>query len=175
MLCLPECTTEIVKEDTDEKSRTLLSNFPDKALANSKRNNCSSLYTQEETHGKSESNEFIRIDKAYDDDERYAISKIIDDIKNLSSENLIRPRITFLDFAGQSLYYAFHQIYLSPKTCYILVVDMKKNPNEEVPEPDMDEIDCSRFKYWKYQGNELDIFMLRHHRVFKFLRRRKKV
>lgn len=25
-------------------------------------------------------------------------------------------QVTFLDFAGQSMYYAFHQIFLSPKT-----------------------------------------------------------
>lgn len=105
---------EIAKEDINEKSRTLLSNSPDKALAKSKSNSCSSLYTLEKTHGQSESNEFIRFDSAHDGDERYALSKIIDDIKKLPSENLIRPRITFVDFAGQSLYYSFHQVYLSP-------------------------------------------------------------
>lgn len=120
----------------------------------------------EKTHVKSKSNEFIRIDDAHDDDERYAISKIMDDLKKLPSENLIRPRITFLDFAGQSLYYTFHQIYLSPKTCYILVVDMTKNPNEEVLETDVDEIDCRRFKSWKYEGNHFAFCMLRHHLVF---------
>lgn len=71
---------EIAKEDINEKSRTLLSNSPDKALAKSKSNSCSSLYTLEETHGKSETNEFIRFDNAHDDDEQYALSKIIDDI-----------------------------------------------------------------------------------------------
>lgn len=89
-----------------------------------------------------------------DDDEHYAISKLIDDVTKLPNENLIRPRITFLDFAGQSLYYAFHQIYLSPKTCYILVVDMTKNPEDEVPEDDVVLFDCKRFKSWKYKGNE---------------------
>lgn len=152
MLLSHKCKIEIAKEDINEKSRTLLSNSPDKALAKSKSNSCSSLYTLEETHGKSESSEFNRFDDAHDDDERYALSKIMDDIKKLPSEKLIRPRITFVDFAGQSLYYAFHQIYLSPKTCYILVVDMTKNP-KEVLESDVDEPDCSRFKSWKYQGN----------------------
>lgn len=161
MLLLPKCKMEIAEEGKNEKSRTLLSNSPGKALAKSISNNCSSLNTQEEAHGKSESNEFIRFD-----DERYAILKIMDDIEKLPSENLTRPRITFLDFAGQSLYYAFHQIYLSPKTCYILVVDMTKNPNEEVLESDVDEIDCSRFKSWKYQGNHFASYMLRHHMAF---------
>lgn len=166
MLPLPKCKMEITKEDINEKSRTLLSNSPGKTLAKSKSYSCSSLYTQEETHGKSESNQFVRFDKAHDDDERYAISKIMDDIKKLPSENPIRPRITFLDFAGQSLYYAFHQIYLSPKTCYILVVDMAKNPKEVVLESEVDEIGCSRFKSWKYQGNEYALCMFRHHMVF---------
>lgn len=86
-------------------------------------------------------------------DENYAISKIMDAVKQLSKEKELRPRITFLDFAGQSLYYAFHQIYLSPKTCYILVVDMTKNFNES---PDTDEECASRFASWTYKGKTLD-------------------
>lgn len=88
------------------------------------------------------------------DDESYAISKVKEDVERLAKEkHCIRPRITFLDFGGQSLYYAFHQIYLSPKTYYIFVVDMTKRPDEKVHEPGMDEINCSRFKSWRYQGN----------------------
>lgn len=41
--------------------------------------------------------------------------------------------------------------------CYaisnIMVVDMTKCLSEQVLELDVDEIDCSRFKSWKYQGN----------------------
>lgn len=82
-------------------------------------------------------------------DENNAISKIMDAVKQLSNEKDLRPRITFLDFAGQSLYYAFHQIYLSPKTCYILVVDMTKYFNER---PDTDEECASQFTSWTYEG-----------------------
>lgn len=81
---------------------------------------------------------------------KYKVSKMMDAVKYLSTENQSCPRVTFLDFAGQSMYYAFHQIYFSPKTCYILVVDMTKNPDDKVTETD-DEC-CSLFKSWKYKG-----------------------
>lgn len=85
-------------------------------------------------------------------DEKYAISKIFDAIKELSTNQHLRPRITVLDFAGQSLYYAFHQIYLSPKTLYILVVDMTKRHCDRVPET---EEECgSQFESWTYEGNK---------------------
>lgn len=80
---------------------------------------------------------------------------VIDELYNeLSDEKHLRPQITFLDFAGQKTYYAFHQIYLSPKTFYILVVDMTKNFDEIVHEPGDEEIqeNCSRFESWKYKG-----------------------
>lgn len=86
-----------------------------------------------------------------DNVEKHAFLKIMNAVKDLSNEKHLCPRITFLDFAGQSLYYAFHQIYLSPKTCYILVVDMTKGFNEKVSETD--ETRCSLFESWTYKGN----------------------
>lgn len=85
-----------------------------------------------------------------DDFEKNAISKILNAAKSLSYKKRLCPRTTILDFAGQSLYYAFHQIFLSPRTCYILVVDMTKRFEEQVPETD--EKCCSRFENWTYQG-----------------------
>lgn len=154
LLCLSKFKEEMVEEDKEnEESWTLMTNSPKTTLPNSKRNTFPSAYISDKNNGKCEKNEHIREDK----DEFYAISEIIDDVKKQSSEKPLRPQITFFDFAGQSLYYAFHQIYLSPKTFYILVVDMTKGPNEQVLEPDVDEIDCSTFKSWKYKGNRLDI------------------
>lgn len=148
LLCLPQCKEEIVKEGTeDERSWTIMTYSPEMTLINSKINTFSSAYISDKNHGNSESNERISNEK----DECYAISKIMDDVNKHSSDTLLRPQISFLDFAGQSLYYAFHQIFLSPKSCYILVVDMTKSLNELVLEPEEDEIDCSRFKSWKYQ------------------------
>lgn len=74
----------------------------------------------------------VYTDSDDEDNEKNAISKIMDDVKMLKNETDLRPRITFLDFAGQNLYYAFHQIFLSPKSCFILVVDMTKNLYEKV-------------------------------------------
>lgn len=84
----------------------------------------------------------------HNNDEEYAMTKIMDALEHLNTNP--RSRITFIDFAGQSIYYAFHQIYLSPKTCYILVVDMTKGLDEKV---NSDETVGSRFDSWTYKGN----------------------
>lgn len=89
------------------------------------------------------------------DFEQYAISKIKDDVNELLNETDLRPRITFLDFAGQSMFYAFHQIFLRPKSCSILVVDMTKKLNDKVGVQDENEKECSQFASWRYKGNEL--------------------
>ena len=77
---------------------------------------------------------------------------IIEAVQKLSMESNERKRITFLDFAGQSIYYAFHQIYLSPETFSILVVDMTKD-HKHICESD--EICYGRFKSWTYEGNKI--------------------
>lgn len=83
-------------------------------------------------------------------DEYDKMPEIMNVVKNISKENRKHPRITFVDFGGQSVYYAFHQIFLSPKTFYILVVDMTKSPDENVHET---EDKCgSRFSTWTYKG-----------------------
>ena len=66
------------------------------------------------------------------------------------SEHPRNSRITFLDFAGESIYYVSHQIYLSPKTVYILVVDMSKEPDDK--ESKTPENKLTRFESWTYKG-----------------------
>ncbi|XP_065922668.1 uncharacterized protein [Magallana gigas] len=83
--------------------------------------------------------------------EKYAILKIKDAVNELLNENDLHPRITFLDFAGQSMYYAFHQIFLRPKSCSILVVDMMKSLNDKVDVQDGNEKECSQFASWTYR------------------------
>lgn len=85
------------------------------------------------------------------------MESIMDAVQKLSRESSEKKTITFLDFAGQSIYYAFHQIYLSPETFSILVVDMKKNPNDkcEPNEKSNNEIRCGRFESWTYEGNKI--------------------
>lgn len=77
-------------------------------------------------------------------------TKIMDAVNHVPIKKQICPRVNFLDFGGQSMYYAFHQIFFSPETCYILVVDMTKKLDEKVTKTD-DE-GCSLFKSWTYEG-----------------------
>lgn len=92
------------------------------------------------------------------------LNAITEELNNeLSGRKHLPTQVTFLDFAGQSMYYAFHQIFLSPKTFYILVVDMTKRLDDKVEEhldrkgksPGRNETLCSRFQSWEYKGNEL--------------------
>lgn len=106
-----------------------------------------SLQNRTEKSNRSNSTDFVS-NYGHNNDEKYAMSKIMEALEQLNTNP--RPRITFIDFAGQSIYYAFHQIYLSPKTCYILVVDMTKGYDEKV---DTDETVTSRFVSWTYKGN----------------------
>lgn len=89
------------------------------------------------------------------DFEKFAILKIKDAVNELLNEKDLCPRITFLDFAGQSMYYAFHQIFLRPKSCSILVVDMTKSLYDKVSDQDENEKEYSQFASWSYKGNEL--------------------
>lgn len=90
----------------------------------------------------------VETNHSHNGNEKYAMAKIMDALEQIDKNP--GPRITFIDFAGQSQYYAFLQIYLSPKTCYILVVDMTKSPNANVPDPDGEA--GSRFVSWTYMG-----------------------
>ena len=83
------------------------------------------------------------------------MTNIIDAVQKLFSESNERKTITFLDFAGQSIYYAFHQIYLSRATFSILVVDMRKKPEDQCEATNVSDDDfcCSRFESWTYKGN----------------------
>lgn len=113
----------------------------------------SKIKSSSETYQKQD--EEIEKNADNDDIEEYAISKIKDAVNELLNEHDLRPRITFLDFAGQSMYYAFHQIFLRPKSCSILVVDMTKRLDDKVDVKNKDEKDCSLFVSWRYRGNKL--------------------
>lgn len=91
-----------------------------------------------------------------DESAKSALLKIIiNAVKELSRDDHLCPRITFLDFARKSMYYDFQQIYFSANTCYILVVDMTKKPNDEVHETD--DRCCSLFESWTYKGIKMFI------------------
>lgn len=120
-------------------------------------------------------NEKIRNEINTNKDENYSeiLNAITEELNNeLSGRKHLPTQVTFLDFAGQSMYYAFHQIFLSPKTFYILVVDMTKRLEDKVEEhldrkgkaPGKHEKLCSRFQSWEYKGNALN-----NHLLFRFL------
>lgn len=86
-----------------------------------------------------------------------AASELMDYVRAMTGTNYQGPQITFLDFAGQKMYYSYHQIYLSPGTFYILVVDMTKKPNDKVQVSNekfevSDEKGCTGFDSWTYKG-----------------------
>ncbi|XP_062577856.1 uncharacterized protein LOC134239716 [Saccostrea cucullata] len=61
--------------------------------------------------------------------------------------------ISMTDFAGQVAYYACHQVYLSRRAFYVVVVDMSKGLDEEVRihHTDRHNPDGSLFHSWKYK------------------------
>ncbi|XP_062578085.1 probable serine/threonine-protein kinase pats1 [Saccostrea cucullata] len=63
-------------------------------------------------------------------------------------ENL--PTVSMLDFAGQLAYYACHQIYVTPKAFFILVLDMTKK-FEDVVDREKDNQEGSIFSVWTYK------------------------
>ncbi|XP_061193737.1 uncharacterized protein LOC133201966, partial [Saccostrea echinata] len=77
------------------------------------------------------------------------ISGILRVTRNVSDDP--EKRITMVDFAGQCAYYASHQIFLSPRAFFILVLNMEKRFDDKVGE----EVCCqegSIFKEWTYKG-----------------------
>ena len=60
--------------------------------------------------------------------------------------------LSFLDFAGQSAYYACHHIFYSPRAFFILVVDMTKELNSLATEACMRKENLI-YSNWTYAGN----------------------
>ena len=66
------------------------------------------------------------------------------------SEKRKNDRISFINFGGQNIYYAFHQTYLSRNAVYILVLDMTKGFEEK--EPNNPHTVLAQFESWTYKG-----------------------
>ena len=66
------------------------------------------------------------------------------------AEKRKNDRISFINFGGHHIYYAFHQIYLSANAVYILVLDMTKGFDEKEPSSPLNVL--SRFESWTYKG-----------------------
>ncbi|XP_061195146.1 uncharacterized protein LOC133203371 [Saccostrea echinata] len=71
---------------------------------------------------------------------------------NSENQYLDNNVVSMTDFAGQVAYYACHQVYLSRRAFYIVVVDMSKNLKEESRMYDKDRHDPtgSLFHSWTY-------------------------
>ncbi|XP_062618134.1 uncharacterized protein LOC134279733 [Saccostrea cucullata] len=70
--------------------------------------------------------------------------------KKILSEKENLPTVSMLDFAGQLAYYACHQIYVTPKAFFILVLDMTKK-FEDVVDREKDNQEGSIFSVWTYK------------------------
>ena len=79
----------------------------------------------------------------------YKIQTSPDDTSFLS-EKRKNDRISFINFGGQHIYYAFHQIYLSANAVYILVLDMTKSFDEKEPSSPLNVL--TQFESWTYKG-----------------------
>ncbi|XP_061187275.1 uncharacterized protein LOC133195453 [Saccostrea echinata] len=70
--------------------------------------------------------------------------------RKILSEKEKLPTVSMLDFAGQLAYYACHQIYVTPKAFFILVLDMTKR-FEDVVDKEKDNQEGSIFSVWTYK------------------------
>ncbi|XP_062616027.1 probable serine/threonine-protein kinase pats1 [Saccostrea cucullata] len=70
--------------------------------------------------------------------------------RKILSEKEKLPTVSMLDFAGQLAYYACHQIYVTPKAFFILVLDMTKK-FEDVVSKEKDNQEGSIFSVWTYK------------------------
>ncbi|XP_062614697.1 uncharacterized protein LOC134276461, partial [Saccostrea cucullata] len=70
----------------------------------------------------------------------------IDDAEKIEEKKLL----SILDFGGQCMYYACHQIYLSKRAFYILVVDMSKKLEDVIDEELCDQKD-TMFSKWSHR------------------------
>ncbi|XP_061177727.1 uncharacterized protein LOC133186509 [Saccostrea echinata] len=70
-----------------------------------------------------------------------------------------RKLLSMTDFAGQVAYYACHQIYLSRRAFYILVVDMSKDLKDVAYQKDRHDPMGSLFENWTYE--DYFVFWLR--------------
>jgi hypothetical protein len=59
--------------------------------------------------------------------------------------------LSVVDFGGQCTYYACHQVYLSRRAFYLLVLDMSKSFTEKVDES-LCEQNGTMFADWTYGG-----------------------
>ncbi|XP_062620873.1 uncharacterized protein LOC134282481 [Saccostrea cucullata] len=64
------------------------------------------------------------------------------------AESYVKQLLSVMDFAGQAAYYACHQVYLSHRAIYLLVVDMTQNLNTKLEQDDRNCVKGTLFEEW---------------------------
>ncbi|XP_062586414.1 probable serine/threonine-protein kinase pats1 [Saccostrea cucullata] len=77
--------------------------------------------------------------------------------ENNSATNIGAKTLTFFDFGGQCAYYACHQIYLTRRAFYVVVVDASKRLDQKLDKEVCDQ-DGSVFSGWTY-GDYFEFWM----------------
>ncbi|XP_062586236.1 uncharacterized protein LOC134247844 [Saccostrea cucullata] len=75
--------------------------------------------------------------------------KIQENNDKVNTTNVGARTLTFFDFGGQCAYYACHQIYLTRRAFYVVVVDASKRLDQKVDKKVCDQ-DGSLFSGWTY-------------------------
>ena len=68
------------------------------------------------------------------DFQKNVMQRVVEYLKHMKLEDEIKAEeytLSLWDFAGQHLYYASHQVFMSPRALYILVCNLNKNLEEE--------------------------------------------
>ncbi|XP_062612067.1 uncharacterized protein LOC134273860 [Saccostrea cucullata] len=150
---IPDPSSTVDISDTDEKEDNLELKSTDKSTE-------VVLYSREEkeeekvetsispTEGKEERNTVETMARVLSSE---ATAMLKDEIfEKILSEKEKLPTVSMLDFAGQLAYYACHQIYVTPKAFFILVLDMTKR-FEDVVDREKDNQEGSIFSVWTYK------------------------
>ncbi|XP_062584574.1 uncharacterized protein LOC134246257 isoform X2 [Saccostrea cucullata] len=93
-----------------------------------------SLNTESESRKGNEAAAFLEKEEMIEDKQNIPKESEISGILRVSKDASDEPekKITMVDFAGQCSYYASHQIFLSPRAFFILVLNMEKKLLEKV-------------------------------------------
>ncbi|XP_061181152.1 uncharacterized protein LOC133189767 [Saccostrea echinata] len=105
-------TSSKVVDDKEESTQVISS-----SSSSNPQNACTSHTENELSSNVLPKNIRVQPQKMEEEDEKFSLTIQEKDLKI----------VTILDFGGQSVYYACHHVYLSPRAFYILVVDYSKD------------------------------------------------
>ncbi|XP_062577372.1 uncharacterized protein LOC134239226 [Saccostrea cucullata] len=131
-----ELSGDMKKLNIEEKGyqKDTVSRTSDKELSSDDEITHESLNTESESHKGNEAAAFLEKERMIEDQQNIPKESEISGILRVSKDASDDPekKITMIDFAGQCSYYSSHQIFLSPRAFFILVLNMKKKLLEKV-------------------------------------------